>query len=210
MHTKLIAFSANRSSLSEYGCNKGDRKFEEVKSLYSTDMTGVYSGGLVYEYSQEDSNYGLVELKGNTVTERSDYTALKSAFAGTKNPTGDGGYKSSGSASKCPAKSKTWDVSMASDQLPALPEGAKDLFQKGAGSGPGLSGSGSQDAGSTSATLANAADGAVTSGAAMSSGSSAPSTGAGSSVRPGELSMAPLVCGAVFLLTSLFGGALVL
>ncbi|KAI5283262.1 beta-glucanosyltransferase, partial [Ascosphaera aggregata] len=47
--------------LSEYGCNTNTRKFEEVAALYSTKMTGVYSGGLVYEYSQEDSNYGLVE-----------------------------------------------------------------------------------------------------------------------------------------------------
>lgn len=197
--------------LSEYGCNKNARKFEEVKSLYSTDMTGVYSGGLVYEYSQEDSNYGLVELKGNTVTERSDYGALKSAFAGTKNPTGDGGYKSSGSASQCPPKSSTWDVSMAADQLPALPEGAKDLFQKGAGAGPGLSGSGSQDSGSTSTNLANAADGAVTSGAAKATGaSSTPSKGAASSVQPPQFSMVPIVFGAVVLVSSLFGGALVL
>jgi len=173
-------------------------------------MTGVYSGGLVYEYSQEDSNYGLVELKGNTVTERSDYQALKSAFAGTKNPTGDGGYKSSGSASNCPPKSNTWDVTMPSDQLPALPDGAKELFQKGAGSGPGLSGSGSQDAGSTSPKLASAADGAVTSGATTASGSSTPAKGAASSVRPGQLSMAPLVCGAVVLISSLLGGVLVL
>ncbi|KAF2851836.1 glycoside hydrolase family 72 protein [Plenodomus tracheiphilus IPT5] len=199
--------------LSEYGCNKNDRKFEEVKSLYSTDMTGVYSGGLVYEYSQEDSNYGLVEINGNSVTERSDYTALKSAFAGTKNPTGDGGYKSNGSASECPTKSKTWDVTMADDKLPALPDGAKEFFQKGAGDGPGLSGSGSQSSGSSSTDLANAADGAVTSGASSPSGGSGSATaskGAAPIVRPGDLSLAPLVCGAVVLVSSLLGGALVL
>lgn len=41
--------------LSEYGCNINTRKFEEVAALYSTQMTAVYSGGLVYEYSQEAS-----------------------------------------------------------------------------------------------------------------------------------------------------------
>jgi hypothetical protein len=195
-------------SLSEYGCNKNTRKFEEVTSLYGTDMTPVYSGGLVYEYSQEDSNYGLVEISGNTVTERDDFTALKNAYASTKNPSGDGGYKSSGAASTCPAKSDSWDVDMKDDQLPALPSGASDLFKSGAGSGPGLTGKGSQDSGSSDVTLGNAADGAVTSGATTPTGGSATSKGAAASVRVPEFSFAPLVCGAVVLVSSMFGGAL--
>ena len=55
-------------------------------------MTGVYSGGLVYEYSEEGSKYGLVTIDGDDVTEGDDFTALKTAFAGTTNPSGDGGY----------------------------------------------------------------------------------------------------------------------
>jgi hypothetical protein len=198
--------------LSEYGCNKNTRKFEEVKSLYSTDMTGVYSGGLVYEYSQEDSNYGLVEINGNSVTERDDFKALKDAFSATKNPSGDGGYKSNGQPATCPDKSDTWDVTMKSDELPAVPSGATDLFKKGAGSGPGLSGSGSQDAGSSETSLAGAGDGAVTSGGVVpsSTGGSSASAGAAASLRPLEFSFAPLVCGAVVLVSSLFGGALIL
>jgi hypothetical protein len=199
--------------LSEYGCNKGTRKFEEVKSLYSTDMTGVYSGGLVYEYSQEDSNYGLVEINGDSVTERDDFKALKEAFSSTKNPTGDGGYKSNGQASTCPDQSKTWDVTMKSDELPAVPSGANDLFKKGAGDGPGLSGSGSQQSGSSETNLAGAGDGAVTSGGVVPSStggaSASGSAGAAASIRP-EFSFAPLVCGAVVLASSLFGGALIL
>jgi len=194
--------------LSEYGCNKNTRKFEEVSSLYGTDMTPVYSGGLVYEYSQEDSNYGLVEISGNTVTERADFTALKNAYASTKNPSGDGGYKSSGSASTCPTKSDTWDVDMKDDQLPALPSGASALFKSGAGSGPGLTGKGSQDSGSSDVTLGNAADGAVTSGATTPSSTGGASKGAAASVRVPEFSFAPLVCGAVVLVSSMFGGAL--
>lgn len=196
--------------LSEYGCNKNTRKFEEVKALYGTDMTPVYSGGLVYEYSQEDSNYGLVEIDGNTVTERDDFKALKSAYAGTQNPSGDGGYKSSGSASTCPSKSDTWDVDMKDDQLPALPSGVSEMLKSGAGKGPGLSGDGSQDSGSSDVTLGNAADGAVTTGATTpsSSGSASGSKGAASSVRVPEFSFAPLVCGAVIMVSSMFGGAL--
>jgi hypothetical protein len=177
-------------------------------------MTGVYSGGLVYEYSQEDSNYGLVEIKGDSVTERDDFKALKAAFAGTKNPSGDGGYKSSGGASTCPSDSKTWDVTMKDDELPAVPKGATELFQKGAGDGPGLTGSGSQDAGSDASDVAPAGDGAVTSGGVVPSStggaSASGSKGAAAGLRAPEFSFAPLVCGAVVLASSLFGGALIL
>ncbi|KAH8724046.1 Glucanosyltransferase-domain-containing protein [Phaeosphaeriaceae sp. PMI808] len=193
--------------LSEYGCNTNKRQFNEVASLYSKDMTAVYSGGLVYEYSQEDSNYGLVKLQGGSVSELDDFQTLKGAFAKTPAPTSDGGYKTNGAASQCPSKSKTWNVTMSSDQLPATPGGSDDLFKKGAGAGPGLSGDGSQDAGSSATNLANAADGAVTSGSAT--GASA-SKGAAASLRPGEFGVAPFICGAIILVSSLFGGALVL
>lgn len=169
-------------------------------------MTGVYSGGLVYEYSQEESNYGLVEINGETVTERPDYAELKTAFQKTKNPSGDGGYKSSGSASQCPTKSNTWNVTMSSDQLPAVPSGADELFKNGAGTGPGLTGDGSQSAGSETTELANAASGAVTSGGVSPSSSK----GAAGSLRFNEFSVVPYVCSAVVVISTLFGGALIL
>jgi hypothetical protein len=171
-------------------------------------MSAVYSGGLVYEYSQEDSNYGLVDIKNGQVSERPDFATLKGAFAKTPIPSGDGGYKSSGSASQCPTKSSTWNVTMSADQLPAYPSDAKELLQKGAGTGPGLQGGGSQDAGSATPSYAGAADGAVTTGG-TTAGSATPSKGAAASFRP-NFSMAPFACGAVLLVGSLLGGALVL
>lgn len=49
--------------MSEYGCNQvTPRVFTEVGALYSQEMMGVFSGGVVYEYSQEPNNYGLVEI----------------------------------------------------------------------------------------------------------------------------------------------------
>ncbi|KAK4979622.1 1,3-beta-glucanosyltransferase, partial [Elasticomyces elasticus] len=117
--------------LSEYGCITNARSFEEVASLYGSSMTPVYSGGLVYEYSQEGNGYGLVNINGNSVSERPDFTALQSAFANTKAPSGDGGYSSSNKPSNCPPHSSTWDVT--SDALPAIPGKANTYMSKGAG-----------------------------------------------------------------------------
>ncbi|KAH0537679.1 beta-glucanosyltransferase [Glutinoglossum americanum] len=134
--------------LSEYGCNTNTRKFEEVASLYSTDMTPVFSGGLVYEYSEEGSKYGLVTINGDSVTEGDDFNALKDAYAATSNPSGDGGYKANGSPSKCPSQSADWNVT--TDSLPSIPSPAQKFMTSGAGTGAGLSGPGSQTAGTPS------------------------------------------------------------
>ena len=68
-------------------------------------MSSVYSGGLVYEYSEEDSGYGLVKINGDSVTENEDFTELMNQFKSNPSPEGDDGYKSDGSASPCPANS---------------------------------------------------------------------------------------------------------
>ncbi|GFF32749.1 1,3-beta-glucanosyltransferase gel1 [Aspergillus udagawae] len=193
--------------LSEYGCNTNKRQFQEVGSLYNTDMTGVYSGGLVYEYSQEASNYGLVEISGNNVKELSDFDALKTAFQKTSNPSGDGNYNKTGGANPCPAKdSPNWDVD--NDVLPAIPEPAKKYMTEGAGKGPGFGGSGSQDRGTQS--TATAAPGSGSSTGSSSSGTSTSSKGAAAGLTVPSLTMAPVVVGAVSLLSTVFGAGLVL
>jgi hypothetical protein len=43
----------------EYGCNKVEpRVFTEVQALFGSNMTSVFSGGIVYEWFQESNNYG--------------------------------------------------------------------------------------------------------------------------------------------------------
>jgi 1,3-beta-glucanosyltransferase GAS3 len=68
---------------SEYGCNMpAPRIFTEVGTIYGDQMTGVMSGGLVYEYSQEPSNYGLVTINSDgSVQLLPDYHTLASQYA---------------------------------------------------------------------------------------------------------------------------------
>lgn len=125
--------------LSEFGCNLvTPRPFSEIKTLYSTQMSSVYSGGLVYEYSQEPSNYGLVEIDGDDITKLPDYANLKKAYAAATPPSGDGGALTSTKASTCPPKSDDWEVDPNS-KVPAMPKGAEVYIKNGAGKPLGLS-----------------------------------------------------------------------
>ena len=181
-----------------------------------TQMTPVYSGGLVYEYSEEGSGYGLVTISGDSVSEGSSFTALQSEFGSNPAPSDDGGYKMTGTASECPSMSSTWEVKdFSGENLPAIPSGAADYMKNGAGKGPGLTGDGSQNAGGASSGTASAGSGQVTATATPSSGSStssssstASASGAANVLVRGEMSYAPFVCTAAVILSTLFGATL--
>jgi hypothetical protein len=54
--------------------------FNEVQALYGTQMTAL-SGGLVYEFTQEEQDYGLVVVNSNgSVSLRTDYDNLQSQY----------------------------------------------------------------------------------------------------------------------------------
>lgn len=163
--------------LSEFGCITNKREWGEVATLYHTNMTSVYSGGLVYEYTVEPNGYGIVKIENGKVTPNADFDRLKVAYKATANPKGDGGYKSSGSASKCPAESEDWEVDGSS--LPAMPTGAKKYMNSGAGKGVGLDGDGSHFAGEASESTATAGSGSPsrTPSAGATSGSSSGAVG---------------------------------
>ena len=66
---------------SEYGCNQvKPRTFPEVGSLYGPQMT-MLSGGLVYQYWQDGSDFGLVEVNDNgTLSLRVDFDNLQKQY----------------------------------------------------------------------------------------------------------------------------------
>ncbi|PTB47011.1 uncharacterized protein TrAFT101_003554 [Trichoderma asperellum] len=67
---------------SEYGCNTPmPRYWNETQAIYGPDMTPVFSGGFVYEYTEEDNHYGLVNISGDTLNIMGDYNRLKAQLA---------------------------------------------------------------------------------------------------------------------------------
>ena len=68
---------------SEYGCNQVPpgtaRPFDEIASLYGPQMRSVMSGGLVYEWTQEDNDFGLVQLNkaNDSISLLNDFDALQ-------------------------------------------------------------------------------------------------------------------------------------
>ncbi|KAH3673036.1 hypothetical protein WICPIJ_009922 [Wickerhamomyces pijperi] len=124
---------------SEYGCNQiSPRLFEEVGTIYSTDMIGVFSGGLVYEFSEEPNNYGLVEIAADgNIRLLVDFENLKAQYAAVDLPTGkqiadlynrDGNKKKLGAQAipECELEYQSLDVSKVVDD-----DVASDLIKNG-------------------------------------------------------------------------------
>lgn len=166
--------------LSEFGCITNKREWNEIASLYSDDMTAVYSGGLAYEYTLEANGYGLVEegTEGKAVP-NDDYDRLKAAYKKTPLPTGDGGArKGKRTVPDCPAETDQWRVDTA--LLPAMPEAAKKFMDDGAGQGKGIDAE-TQWAGTPSSTDADLSNGVSTSETQDSNFSNSSSSGNSSS-----------------------------
>lgn len=172
----------------------------------SEKMTGVYSGGLMYEYALEENGYGIAKLgPGSKVEEKPEFANFAKAMSKYPAPTGDGGFSKTTKAAACPSKDSNWLVD--STKLPAMPEGAKKFMKDGAGTGPGLKGEGSQTAQGTSTGDAEPGSGASTNSASgsSSSGSGDEENGA----NGGPLDKAPFVVTGLAMLFT-FTGALLL
>jgi len=112
--------------LSEFGCNLVEpRPFTEVQAIYGSNMTSVFSGGIVYMYFQEENDYGLVVVSDNEVSTRQDYENLKTELASVS-PTilTAASFTPTNSPAACPTPNSDW---LAATKLPPSPNA--DLCQ---------------------------------------------------------------------------------
>lgn len=125
---------------SEYGCNKpSPRVFTEVPVLYGPLVTPVLSGGLVYEFSQETSNFGLVTINDDGSAKLlADYDSLQKQY-NTLNVT----LIQSGAATNTTNAPPPCSSSLITNQgfatnftIPSPPEGAEDLINNGITNAP--------------------------------------------------------------------------
>jgi len=106
----------------EYGCiEPKPRLFNEVLAIYSSPMTNVLSGGLVYEYVEEVNNYGLVQVVNSTYAYplNPEFNTFKSQVAKI-NPTrlSMDTYSQNLPQQACPAVTSAWQS--ASSPLPPV------------------------------------------------------------------------------------------
>lgn len=107
---------------SEYGCNEvSPREFTEVQALYGSDMTDVWSGGIVYMYFQETNNYGLVSIdsdnKVHTLDDFNNYSKEIHSISPTSANTAS--YTPTATSLACPTTNQYWK---AATDLPPTPE----------------------------------------------------------------------------------------
>ncbi|KAF3013217.1 hypothetical protein E8E14_005839 [Neopestalotiopsis sp. 37M] len=122
---------------SEFGCNTpSPRVFTEIQSIYGSDFMDVFSGGVVYEFAQEDNNYGLATVNDDGSVElMADYNTLKDQYTQV-----DWTSVQSFKASSTSVTPPTCSTGLISDDgfsnnftLPDVPPGAQDIIDNGVG-----------------------------------------------------------------------------
>jgi len=138
--TKELSGYSVPAFFAEYGCNTGGtRTWGEVTTLYSSNMTDVWSGGIVYEYFQATNAYGqfaplesaarqltfpglINSISGDptSATPNTDYSNLAKVIASVS-PTvlNSASYSPTNTALRsCPSVGSDWE---ASNVLPPSP-----------------------------------------------------------------------------------------
>ncbi|KAI0814699.1 family 72 glycoside hydrolase [Xylaria sp. FL0064] len=109
----------------EYGCNSVNgaegRLWDDTTALYSDKMTGVFSGGIVYMFHEEENDYGVAIIEDDgTVKTMKNYDTLRTKLAAVKpSSTAMSAYKPTNSPAACPAISDDWKVA---ETLPPTPD----------------------------------------------------------------------------------------
>jgi len=141
-YDKLVEMFSNSTIpvfFSEYGCNEVQpRTFDEVPTLYGEKMT-VMSGGLIFEWTQEENNYGIVDAYANgTVHLRGDYDALAEKYGGL-NMTLIENHNTTATGLKPPKCSAGLisDAGLSQDfDIPSAPSGVAALISSGVSNAP--------------------------------------------------------------------------
>lgn len=120
---------------SEFGCNEvTPRIFTEVQAIYGPEMTGVMSGGLVYEYDQGSNDFGLVQVNADGsaqllqdyVNLQNEYDMLNLVSLQTAPAT-----NTTKTPPDCNADLITESGFSTNFTAPAVPPGAQDLIDNG-------------------------------------------------------------------------------
>ncbi|OJJ46015.1 hypothetical protein ASPZODRAFT_25911 [Penicilliopsis zonata CBS 506.65] len=125
-YDEITAFFKNYSVpyfFSEYGCNTVQpRTFTNVPVMYGDEMNDWMSGGIVYEYFQDDNDYGLVTISDGAVSTLTDYASFsKEIVTATPTGTNSASYTPTNSAASCPTVGADWEAASA---LPPTPDAA--------------------------------------------------------------------------------------
>ncbi|KAI1372278.1 glycoside hydrolase family 72 protein [Hypoxylon crocopeplum] len=120
---------------SEFGCNTpSPRVFTEIGTIYGPQMTGTFTGGVVYEWAQEKNNYGLAQCNDDeTVDLLADYATLQNQYKKV-----DFSAVQSVKATGAKVTPPTCKASLIKEDgfnnnftLPAVPPGAQDIIDNG-------------------------------------------------------------------------------
>lgn len=130
---EIFSNSTGPVFFSEYGCNEVQpRTFPEVTAVYSEQMR-TFSGGVVYEFTQEANNYGLVEINDDGSAQLlDDFDALQrahneidtDALQGNTTGTQFEPVRCDPSLIQNDNFANSWD-------LPPVPSGVQDLINNG-------------------------------------------------------------------------------
>jgi hypothetical protein len=120
---------------SEFGCNTpSPRVFTEVGTIYGPQMNTLFSGGVVYEYTEEPNNYGLVKMEEDgSATLMADFLSLKTQYA-KLNFTEIQGQKPPSSSNTPPACAANLIATKGFNNnftIPAPPPGAQEIIDGG-------------------------------------------------------------------------------
>ncbi|KAL1896817.1 Glycolipid anchored surface protein 4 precursor [Sporothrix stenoceras] len=120
---------------SEFGCNvPAPRVFTEVGTIYGDKMMPVFSGGVVYEYANEVSEFGLVNISSDgTIDILQDFYTLQSQYAKVDFKTIQSTTANSSTITPpvCSSKLITTKGFETNFTLPVLPPGAAAILSKG-------------------------------------------------------------------------------